>query len=249
MFKTKKNIDRVVVKILNNKKVKIVYSLFCILFTIVFLINTFITFKYPEIWKLRISSEDSSDESKGLIHINKDKLSDSIVTFKNKQLEIIVRDKLGINNDPLYSSDIDQFVNLDLRNLKLRSINDIKYFRNLKNLNLSGNEITDISELSYLSKLSTLTLYNNKISDITPLAYLDELTMLDISFNQVTKIDPLKTLGNLEDLDLSFNNINEVTPIYNLKNLKILDISKNKIINKSYLDALKDVNNLYDWGN
>jgi|UniRef100_A0A7V3RDY0 Leucine-rich repeat (LRR) protein/fibronectin type 3 domain-containing protein len=155
------------------------------------------------------------------------------VTFKDHNLEQLIRTLIGIPEGPLYTSEL-----LGIKVLSnnwpspdsaITSLDGIQYLKNLQKLELVGNDITDLSPLKYLKDLKELNLSHNSISDITPLASLTNLEELDLSYNKISEISPLASLTNLKTLNLSNNMIKDISVISGLKNLQVLDLSSNSV--------------------
>jgi Leucine-rich repeat (LRR) protein len=195
-----------------------------------------------------------------------------VITFADKNLERIVREKIGKPDGEIKFGEVQGITVLDASDLPwprhrfhdvsnpeihekaIVSLDGLRYLTNLQELNLSRNPISDLSELKYLKKLTKLelrTIYLHKEgeSDLSPLSELTNLKHLDLYWNHITDLSPLASLVNLESLDLSHNEINDLTPIANLTNLRKLDLSSNDLRDLSPLAKLTKLTNLYFWEN
>ena len=130
---------------------------------------------------------------------------------------------------------------LDLSNLGITSLHDIKGLAQLKDvqiLDLSENNITqiDFSGTTFqnsplLQTLQRLVLRFNQISEIRGLDQLKNLEVLYLSQNQLTTMEEsgVRDLKKLYVLDLSENNFDSVRGIAGIENLTQLDLSYNQI--------------------
>lgn len=109
----------------------------------------------------------------------------------------------------------------NLRDKKIRYIENLQTLNNLENLDLSNNLIEKIDGLKTLKKLKNLSLRNNFISIINNLEELSRLENLDLHQNQINSI-PIwfgKKLIALKILNLSNNQISSFDQIARLRTL------------------------------
>ena len=109
----------------------------------------------------------------------------------------------------------------NLRDKKIRYIENLQTLINLENLDLSNNFIEKIDGLKTLKKLKYLSLANNFINTITNLEELSQLEKLDFHHNQIHTI-PIwfgKKLQSLKVLNLSYNRIASFDQIARLRSL------------------------------
>ena len=85
-------------------------------------------------------------------------------------------------------------------------------------IELSNRGLTDIYGIEKYTQLKWLKLDSNNISDITPLSKLLHLRFLRINSNDITDISCLKNL-NIEVLGIGYNKIQNIDIILSLKNL------------------------------
>lgn len=192
------------------------------------------------------------------------------ITFKDKNLEKAVRQKIKKPKGNIYTTDVIKIKELDLINIGIKDITPLKCFTNLSKLELQNieapnpNDIKDISSLKYLKKLTYLDLTCNDILSTSPLNGLTDLTNLYLGYTDTVKnisfiksmkklkslyltgmdltdISALKSCNNLEDLNLWSNNISDLTPLKGLTKLKKLELSNNEINNLSPLKDLKSL--------
>lgn len=104
--------------------------------------------------------------------------------------------------------------------LSTSDLEDLKYFKNLKNINASGNNIAlDFKGISGLDKLSTLDIFGNAVEDISSIAYLNTVEELNLGSNKIKDLSPLKNFKNLKRLNLNSNS--EITDISALEDLDL----------------------------
>lgn len=145
----------------------------------------------------------------------------------------------------------------------IKSIEGIKYCKNLEKLKLNENEISDITELKDLVNLKYIEIQRNRIVDLKPLANLKNLEFLKLYNNLIEDISPLKGLTNLTGLDLHYNvtvkgdennkiiskGITDISALKDLTKLEFLDISANRIENIEVIKNFKNLKNLDFSGN
>lgn len=236
-------------KIDKSTRIHRAYTVFSILFAVVFCINTYVSIRYPSTWRAKIEKESSANTS---IKKNPQLASPESrrqIEFSDSNFEAAVRDLLDKERGPIYNTDLDTIEDLNLSDLDIGGTEDLRYFGSLKTLNLSRNQIKDLTGMENLKNLQVLNLYHNDVSDIEPLGRLGSLKTVDLSHNKITDITPLSKLSDLESADLSFNQITDISPLFGLDSVDELDISNNKITNKDDIGRLNFVKLLIDWGN
>lgn len=146
---------------------------------------------------------------------------------------------------------------------KIKSLNDLKWFKRLERLDMSYQDISDISILSDLKNLKVVELSYNNITDISPLKNMTnlkglhlaglklndiswlsnflKLTSLTLEGNQIGDISPLAKLTNLNELYLRGNKIKDISPLSKLTNL--IKLSLGNQIND--ISPLSELTNLY----
>ncbi|MFX1530243.1 MAG: hypothetical protein ACFFBC_03960 [Promethearchaeota archaeon] len=134
---------------------------------------------------------------------------------------------------------------LNLNNMGIEDIDEIRGLNNLKELyflNLSKNNIKEIKGLSNLKKLIILDLSNNNIHEIKGLETQKRLKKLYLNKNCIEEIEGLENLINLVDLWLDDNKIMVIKNLENLKMLELLILNKNKI---KKIRGIKELSNLF----
>lgn len=187
----------------------------------------------------------------GEIYIEEPKCGENCVLYKGKEYLIKINNGYGI---------------LDLKNLGIKDLSEVKGLENLKNLSrldLSDNKLTEIKILENLKNLYYLNLNNNKITEIKGLDSLRKLRYLYLEHNKITEINGLESFQIIEnpitEYDMVLNLGNNPIPISILNKLgglgkagnaknpkKIVDycIKKNiekEKLNRSIVEKLKKI--------
>ena len=170
-------------------------------------------------------------------------INSNIITFKDGNLETVVRGIIKKATGPLYKNDVANITVLDTSNYNIiiTDLTGIENLKGLQKLNLNNNQISNITALQGLTNLTSIYLSGNLISDITSLQGLTNLTFLDLDNNKIIDTTALQGLNNLTELHLSGNQISAITALQGLNRLVYLDLSSNKI---SSITALKGLTNL-----
>lgn len=134
------------------------------------------------------------------------------ITFADKNLEKIVRDRINKPRRDIFKSDVDKMMRLDASSKDIVNLAGIESMTNLTDLFLHDNQINNIEPLKGLANLTQLMLNNNQISNIGTLKGLTYLTKLYLNDNQISNIEPIKGLTKLTILDLGGNRIMDYTP-------------------------------------
>ena len=155
---------------------------------------------------------------------------------------------------------------LDLSNIGISNIENLKYLANVRVIDLSGNNITDISPLSQVKDLHKINLGNNKIENIESVKDFFNVSTLNLSNNKIKDISPLQYLrhakvvymgegtglfaGGMEpyrelNINLANNEIEDVSTLNELATLSTANLSGNKISDISALSNY-DFNALYE---
>lgn len=150
----------------------------------------------------------------------------------------------------------------------LTSLEDLKYFKNLKKLYVTLQPDIDysslpveilknleilwiyqckLSSLSFLERaehLKNLTVNTNSIRDLTPVSHLKNLSRLRFDFNQVEDLTPLSGLTSLTEISGYSNSIKDLTPLENLVNLTRLSLYNNGVEDLTPLKNLTSLTEL-----
>ena len=189
------------------------------------------------------SSKGTSLKREYKVHFNiKD--DNSIVTFKDDNLEKVVRNAINKPTGDIYKNDVQNITSLDTSNKGIKDISGIENLGNLQTLCLDHNQISDIIPLQRLINLQHLELEYNQISNIDALSGLIKLQNLYLEDNQISDISPLQGLTNLQTLFLKDNQISNISALSSLTNLQYLYLSGNQITDyspvKGYYNNLTD---------
>ncbi|MGD6776263.1 leucine-rich repeat domain-containing protein [Sutcliffiella horikoshii] len=108
-----------------------------------------------------------------------------VVVFEDANLEIGVKEELGIEDRDIYQSDLLDLEYLEITRKTIASLTGLEKATNLSSLDLGNNDIEDLSPLSNLENLKNLTLYSNNIKDISPLLEMNALEQVDLEYNPI----------------------------------------------------------------
>jgi len=200
-------------------------------------------------YKLNIGNKVHSKNNKDLkqqitmnFSIKKDS-DNEIVTFKDKNLENVVRNNINKPDGAIYEKDVEKINSLYGVGRGIEYLDGIEKLTNLQSVYLYGNNISDITSLGGLTKLTCIDIQSNQIKDITPLKNLTNLQELNLGTNKIENLDSLKNLYSLQNLDLSSNNISDITSLGGLTKLTCIDIQSNQIKD---ITPLKNLTNLQE---
>jgi len=178
-------------------------------------------------------------------------VKDYAVTFKDKTLEQIIRNKINKPTGDILKSDVEKITDLSAKNVGISNISGIENLNNLQCLDLSGSKISDINALKDLKKLGEIYLDNTQVSDISALSNLTDLWVLSLNNTQVTDISVLKKFTNsLSTINLKNDKISDVSILKNFKGLQSIDLDGTGVSDSDKQDLRKillptfDVTNL-----
>jgi len=150
--------------------------------------------------------------------------TESTVTFADAGFEAQVRAYYGFGTGPIYPSDLASKTELDLEDATIGTLEDLKWFVNLKEL--------------YSGLWITLT------GDISSLSGLSDLEYVDLAFTDVTgDLSSLSGLRNLQGISLWETNITgNLSSLSGLKKLSKISFYDTKITGDlSRLSILKNI--------
>lgn len=165
-----------------------------------------------------------------------------VLTFADKNLEKVIRNKIDKPIGTLYKSDVERITELTIWDNTIKEINlsGIENLKNLESLDVLHTKISDMNTLKKLTKLKHLGLMNCGIKDISPLKELTNLEWLSLEFNgSIQDISALEGLTKLQYLDLMYNEISDLSPLRGLTNLQRLEINGN-LIDAEEVEALEE---------
>ena len=189
-----------------------------------------------------------------------DGLSDHVLTFTDKTLEAVVREKSGIGEGDIRLSDIWEwtsfscclaymdaddtdltYVREDLWESPVTDFSILGELTNLTELKLSGNKPEDLSPLAGLYKLKDLDLRGCTLKDLNGLDELDQLESLNLSGAKGLKEKDYQTLSEMQSLkSLKLKNcgITDLSFLEGMTGLVELDLRGNEIEDYGPADAL-----------
>jgi len=175
-----------------------------------------------------ILNSDNMTSATDNIHNNENIIFiDPIIEYETRKIlnkndgDIIKEDVLSIEE---FGTDEYGGIFGNIYGKKITTLNDLKWFENLRILNLSNCGINNLYDIENLVNLEELYVGNNNISNIEPIKNLTNLISFDCSENNVNDYLPLSNLVNLEKLCIGNNNMDyiDLSPLKNLVNLKSL---------------------------
>jgi len=156
-------------------------------------------------------------------------LSGTCIRLTDFGIEKCVRDILNKPSGEITIEECENIHYLDLQGYDVKTIQDLKYFKNLSSLYISDIGRLDINPLSELVYLQELSINNCDIYDLQPLSCLYELKYLFLDDNRIEDISPISDLTELQILGLERNNICDIFYLSEMHNLKELYIYDNPI--------------------
>ncbi|MFL0198659.1 leucine-rich repeat domain-containing protein [Clostridium sp. WILCCON 0269] len=127
------------------------------------------------------------------------------VTFKDPNLEHVIRIAINKSTGTIYKSDVENINDLDVSGCNIKDISGIENLANLQTLNLASNNITDISALSNLTNLQNLNLaYNTSIMNVIALSNLINLQNLNLEHDNINASDENTLAGCLPGCTISW---------------------------------------------
>jgi len=155
--------------------------------------------------------------------------SSVIVTFPDPYFEKEVRRSIYKPTGDILLSDINVISSLYIDDEKIKSIEGIQNFTDLKILFLLKTKVKDISPLKGLHKLELLHMNDGVLKDISSLANLKNLFSLSLQNNKIENISALAELPKLSSLNLSQNDVTDISLLSKFTLLTGLRLSGNPI--------------------
>ena len=174
-----------------------------------------------------------------------DEVKETEVTITDAILDAAIRKSLGISVDTKITIELlGTIEELDISNLSVSGILELKYCINLEKINISDSTICNLDILSLLPKLKSITARRCGIKDVRIFAAIKSLEYLDIGENRISDISPLYEnikSGNLKYLNAGDQVINMGT--YVTQKSDYIDIPLSlKGIDGNYVDITSMVN-------
>lgn len=172
------------------------------------------------------------------------------VNFKDKNFEILVRQKIYKTKEKLKKEDLEKLKEININIKDIESIDGIKHIKNLEKITIVSdnsekyNKTIDIKEIAKLNKIQYLTLDRIKVKNLDKLKNLKNLKYLkyignDIDYGCLSKFE------NIKELWVSFyNNTKNIDEIKKLKGLKSLNFDYIESGNISFLEEFNNITNL-----
>jgi internalin A len=180
-------------------------------------------------------------EQKDFEVIDCNDICEELIVFSDEWLEAAVRKAMNITDrdittrDAYLVTDLDCSVPFDYREPRIKSINELSYFTNLKELSFDFQEVSDLSPLKGLTKLERLSFNGNRVSDLSPLAGMNDLKGLACFGNQISDISALKGKTGMQDLTIFGNQITDISPLAGMTDLGMLRMEDNQVSDISVL--------------
>ena len=138
--------------------------------------------------------------------IHEQKIKNTVITFKDKNLEQVIRTNINKPYGSILKGDVDTIKELSVRKKNISSIFGIENLTNLIHLDLSFNKINNIEPVRGLTNLLDLRLNSNQIRDIDPLRELTNLLSLHLDSNQIKDYSSVSHYyKNLQDKDFTLH--------------------------------------------
>ena len=169
-----------------------------------------------------------------------------IIEFVDSNFEKEIRKLYDLDKEYIYWKDIGYLENMEFRtNLKIESIEDIKWFINLKKLRIQGDVEGNLENLSDLKNLESInfdnTLITGDISLISDLSRLRFLSLMNTNIFGNTK--DLKNLKEIELLLLDNTKMEgDISELVSLEYLKYIYLNDTFI--NGELDSLAKLDNI-----
>ncbi|ABX43584.1 leucine-rich repeat domain-containing protein [Lachnoclostridium phytofermentans] len=188
-----------------------------------------------------------ADENKDEVPLNK------IIIWKDAQIETAARGSLGKYKGPVTMGEVNSITELLVENTKdawgshcMDSLDDLKYFKNLKILKFNDiglSVIEDISPILQSKNLEVLSItsVSDRLEKLNVLTNLKELE-ITISKKDEKNLTFLYDMPSLEKLSISGSSIKSLKGIEKLPHLKELNIISMPELND--ISALKNLSNL-----
>lgn len=174
--------------------------------------------------------------------INKD---DEIITFKDPELDEIIRKMINKPKGNLFKSDVKSITEILYKDTgwsnykKIKSIEGLENLENLKTIQIENGLINDIKPFANLNKLEEISLPRNKIKNIESIKDLKNLKEIVLSSNNIDDISVLRGLSKLESVAIASNNISDISVLTELPLLKAAYIGRNPIMDDSFYNTMK----------
>ena len=133
---------------------------------------------------------------------------------------------------PLDKQVVEELLELDLFDNKIKIVKNLSNMPQLVKLDLSYNQIHSLTTMSMssLTNLKELYLVENRIREISGLSNLKELRLLELGGNRILEMSTdLSYLENLEELYLGKNEITCIKNLHKNAKLRTLSLQSNRL--------------------
>ncbi|MDR2760319.1 MAG: hypothetical protein LBB09_00530, partial [Rickettsiales bacterium] len=150
------------------------------------------------------------------------------VCENRKDLESLIVSDCNLIYDFSCLENMENLLELDLRNCQLFNNEQMKYLtklRNLRVLNLSASSVTDIGAVKYMENLQVINCSACKLTDISVIVGCKKLVEAVFwGCMTLSDADALERCEKLRCLDLEFTGITDLFPLVNCKKLELLNL-------------------------
>lgn len=127
----------------------------------------------------------------------------------------------------------------------LKSLQPLRFIKNMTYLDFSGNNIDSLSELKNFPNLAYADFSANHLYNLNGLPKMPQMKQLKLSGNTIADYKELVNTPNLQYLDISSNQSVNLQTLPDLIKLKGLNLSYNMIDNYSFLKKFTHLEELY----
>jgi len=172
------------------------------------------------------------------------------ITFVDSGFEARIREYYGFGSNPIYPEDLSSKDKLNLDGATIESLDDLKWFVNLKRLECQTHTSTtwNLSSLNGLSKLEVLWLdRSDATGNLSNLSGLSNLKLISLGGASVTgDLSSLSGLGNLEWITLEQTSVTgNLSNLSRLSNLRVLGLEETSVTGDlSSLSRLSNLNTI-----
>jgi len=171
---------------------------------------------------------------------------ENAVVFVDAGFEAQIRAYYGFGVGPIYPSVLASKTVLDLGDATIWTLEDLKWFVNLKEINTGYNDSIsgNLSSLSGLSNLETIDLSFNEITgDLSSLSGLRYLETLYIDFTSITgELSDLSSMRSLTAISTSYADITgKLSDLSSMSNLTVISFDENVTGDLSDLSSLSNL--------
>lgn len=137
----------------------------------------------------------------------------NVVSFADKNLETVIRNKINKPTGTLYKSDVEGITALEIRNAGVTSLDGIENLSNLQGLGVLDDSVYDIDSVKYLTKLNGIALRSMQLKNmdeiISVLKNKSNLRTISLYGNYFTYADKQKLANALPNAFTNYLTINK----------------------------------------